>query len=62
MQPMMWRHPQELVQRILTACLLSAAESEPRVRLMGEIQTEVLKQIIAERYHVQVGFEEGAVV
>lgn len=35
---------------------------EIHVRLMGEIQTEVLKQIILERFQVEVEFDEGSVV
>lgn len=59
----MWRHLQELAQEDPQLHVSYQPQNqELRVRLMGEIQTEVLKQIIAERYHVQVGFEEGSVV
>lgn len=37
-------------------------KQELRVRLMGEIQIEVLKQQLAARYQVQVDFEEAGVV
>lgn len=35
---------------------------EIRVRLMGEIQLEVLKRMIAERYGIDVGFGEGSIL
>lgn len=35
---------------------------ELHVRLMGDIQTEVLKHTIQERYHTAVDFDEGSVV
>lgn len=35
---------------------------ELHVRLMGEVQTEILKNIIRERFGVTVGFDEGRVV
>ena len=35
---------------------------EIRVRLMGEIQTEVLKRIISDRFGIEVGFSEGAIL
>ncbi len=36
--------------------------SELHVKLMGEVQTEVLKSIIKDRYNVNVEFDEGSVV
>ncbi len=36
--------------------------SELHVKLMGEVQTEVLKNIIKDRYDVNVDFDEGSVV
>lgn len=36
--------------------------SELHVKLMGEVQTEVLKSIIRDRYGVNVEFDEGSVV
>ncbi len=38
------------------------ATHELRVRLMGEIQTEVLTKMIAERFGLEVGFDEGAIL
>ena len=38
------------------------ATHELRVRLMGEIQTEVLTRIIAERFGLSVSFDEGAIL
>ena len=35
---------------------------EIRVRLMGDIQTEVLKRIIAERFGLSVEFDEGSIL
>ncbi|MBE6532258.1 MAG: GTP-binding protein [Ruminococcaceae bacterium] len=35
---------------------------EIRIRLMGEIQTEVLTRIIYERFGLSVGFDEGAIL
>ena len=35
---------------------------EIRVRLMGEIQLEVLKRLIAERFGIEVAFGEGAIL
>ena len=35
---------------------------EIRVRLMGEIQTEVLKRLIEERFGISVGFGEGSIL
>lgn len=35
---------------------------EIRVRLMGEIQTEVLKRLIRDRLSLEVGFEEAGIV
>ena len=35
---------------------------EIRVRLMGDIQTEVLKRIIAERFGLSVTFDEGSIL
>ena len=35
---------------------------EIRVRLMGEIQIEVLKRVISERFGLTVGFDEGAIL
>ena len=35
---------------------------EIRVRLMGEIQIEVLKRVISERFGLNVGFDEGAIL
>lgn len=34
---------------------------EIRVQMMGEIQTEILKNIIKERFHVEVSFDQGAI-
>ena len=55
--------------------LMSLAEEDPslalsydartheiRVRLMGEIQTEVLTEIIKDRYGISVTFDEGAIL
>ena len=39
-----------------------ARTHEIRVRLMGEIQTEVLTRIIEERFGLSVGFDEGAIL
>lgn len=36
--------------------------AELHVKLMGEVQTEVLKSIIKDRYNVNVEFDEGSVV
>lgn len=36
--------------------------SEINVRLMGEIQTDVLKRIIRERLDIEVGFDSGSIV
>ncbi len=36
--------------------------AELHVKLMGEVQTEVLKSIIKDRYNVDVEFDEGSVV
>ncbi len=33
-----------------------------RVRLMGEIQIEVLRRLILDRYGIEVGFDEGAIL
>lgn len=33
-----------------------------QVRLMGEIQTEILKYMIQERFHIEVEFDEGEVL
>lgn len=38
------------------------ATHEIRVRLMGEIQIEVLKRIIAERFGLSVSFDEGEIL
>lgn len=38
------------------------ASHEIRVRLMGEIQTEVLREIIKERFGIEVAFGEGAIL
>ena len=35
---------------------------EIRVRLMGEIQTEVIKRIIAERFGIDISFGEGSIL
>lgn len=35
---------------------------EIHVRLMGEVQIEILKKLIAERFGVEVGFDEGSVL
>ncbi|MBE6644113.1 MAG: GTP-binding protein [Ruminococcaceae bacterium] len=35
---------------------------EIRVRLMGEIQTEVLRRLIEERFGIAVGFSEGSIL
>ena len=59
----MWRNLQELAQEDPQLHVSYQSQNhELRVRLMGEIQTEVLKQLIAERYHVDVSFAEGSVV
>ena len=38
------------------------ATSEIRVRLMGEIQIEILKRVISERFGISVEFDEGAIL
>ena len=38
------------------------ATHEIRVRLMGEIQTQVLKRVIADRFGVSVEFDEGEIL
>ncbi len=35
---------------------------EIRVRLMGEIQTEILKRVILERFGIEAEFDEGAIL
>lgn len=35
---------------------------EIRIRLMGEIQTQVLKRIILDRFGIDVGFDEGEIL
>ena len=35
---------------------------EIRIRLMGEIQLEVLKRLIAERFDISVSFDEGSIL
>ncbi len=44
------------------ALTYDAATHELRVRLMGEIQLEVLSRIIAERFGLSVSFDEGAIL
>ncbi|MCQ2600435.1 MAG: TetM/TetW/TetO/TetS family tetracycline resistance ribosomal protection protein [Treponema sp.] len=39
----------------------SDATKEIRVRLMGEIQTEVIQQIILDRYKIKIDFGEGKI-
>lgn len=39
----------------------SDAAKEIRVRLMGEIQTEVIQQIILDRYKIKIDFGEGKI-
>ena len=36
--------------------------SEIQIQLMGEVQTEILKNIISERFGVDVDFDEGSIV
>ena len=63
-------NPYEIYMR-----LLSLAEEDPslsltyeptthelRIRLMGEIQIEVLRRVIAERFGVEVDFDEGEIL
>ena len=40
----------------------SPASHELRIRLMGEIQLEVISRIIEERFVLRVGFDEGAIL
>ena len=40
----------------------SERAKEIRVRLMGEIQLEVLKRLISERFGIEVGFGEGSIL
>lgn len=44
------------------ALTYDAATHELRIRLMGEIQLEVLKRVISERFGLDVSFDEGAVL
>ncbi len=44
------------------ALTYSAETHELRVRLMGEIQREVLTGVIAERFGLRVSFDEGAIL
>lgn len=44
------------------ALTYDAATHELRVRLMGEIQLEVLSRIISERFGLEVSFDEGAIL
>ncbi|MBQ2877228.1 MAG: NYN domain-containing protein [Clostridia bacterium] len=44
------------------AMTYEAATHEIRVRLMGEIQTEVLCRVIKERFGIEVSFGEGAIL
>lgn len=39
----------------------SSATSEICVKLMGEVQTEVIKQLLQDRYKIQVDFGEGRI-
>ena len=39
-----------------------AGAKEIRVSLMGEIQLEVLKRLILERFGIEVGFDEGSIL
>ena len=40
----------------------SERSKEIRVRLMGEIQTEVLRRLISERFGIEVSFGEGSIL
>ncbi len=44
------------------AMTYNSATHEIRVRLMGEIQTEVLTRVIADRFGISVSFDEGAIL
>lgn len=68
------QHPQEIdtpkmlgIMRELeeelpeTMVEFSDATKEIRVRLMGEIQTEVIQQIILDRYKIKIDFGEGKI-
>lgn len=39
----------------------SSASSEIFVKLMGEVQTEVIKQLLLDRYKIQIDFGEGRI-
>ena len=63
-------NPYEIYMRLMTlaeeepslSLSYDSALGELRVRLMGEIQIEVLRRVIEERFGVKVDFDEGAVL
>ena len=63
-------NPYEAYMRLMTlseedpslAMTYEPATHEIRVRLMGEIQIEVLKRIISERFGLSVDFDEGEIL
>lgn len=59
----MLQHLEELSQEDpLLQVYFDPQTDEIRVQLMGEIQIEILKQIIYERFHKQIEFSQGKVV
>ena len=44
------------------ALTYSSAAKEIRIRLMGDIQTEVLKRLILDRFGIEVSFGEGSII